>query len=66
MKILPNTKQFSIALLIAFITTLTSIPNISSASDLILYVLNLFIGAIVVLIFIRIVMWIGKKMGMDK
>lgn len=66
MKLFPSAKEFLIALVIALVLNFMKILEIGSSADLIGFIINTVIYAFVILIIIRVVMWLGKKMGMGK
>lgn len=70
MKVLPtkgnDLKLFLLSLGLAFIFTIGSIFQIANQAMIVAYFINLIIYAIVVMVLIRIVLWLGKKMGLVK
>ena len=66
MKLFPSVKEFSIAFVIALVLNFMKILQIGSTAELVGFIINLIIYAFIVLIVIRIIMWLGKKMGMGK
>lgn len=70
MKALPTNeadkKLFLISLGLAFIVNLGQIMQIGNSANLIGYIINLLLTAIVIMIIIRVVVWIAKKAGITK
>jgi len=63
---LPDSKMFLIAFVIAIVWNYQQLSQITGLPQFIGYLINTALYAIVVLVIIRIIMWIGNKMGMGK
>lgn len=67
MKLLPEPKLLLVGYVIGMVLNLPSVGNIGSFQDLILWLLvGNTVNGIFVIIVIRIVVWLGKKIGLAK